>query len=149
MPKLPDGRSFEYTPEGMAKYRKAVAEMLPTEENRVSGRLAKAGAGAMKGAALGSKYGPVGTVMGAVGGGAAGLMGMDAAAMPKDLPFKARTNGQRKRKAAEDMPLMGRTNMQRKRKAAGLIDGESERELSDEELKELELKNMRLNDLSG
>ena len=128
MPKLPDGRSFEYTPEGMAKYRKAVAEMLPAEENRVGGRLAEAGSAALKGAKLGSKFGPVGTVMGAVGGGAAGLMGMDAAAMPKDLPFKGRTNGQRKRKAA------------------GLIDGESERDLGYEER---EIQNSRFSDLSG
>jgi len=125
MPSLPDGRKFAYTPEGMAKYKQEAAKLLPTEESTVASRMADTGAGALKGATIGSKFGPIGTGVGALVGGTAGLLGVDPEALPKNLP----TMGSKRNKAAK------------------LIDGE----VDPEELTEAErkLRDFKFSDMSG
>ena len=109
MPML-DGQEFTYNPEGMAKYRKAVAQkMAVSGESQIPDRLEGSAKGAMSGAAAGSKFGPWGSLIGGVVGGTAGLMGAD----PKTIQDVASmVPGSKKKKAAAELPESPEERMQ-------------------------------------
>ena len=106
MPSMPDGRTFEYTPEGMGKYRQAVAENMSLQESGTPGRLANTAQSAAAGAAAGAQAGgPWGALIGGTIGAGAGILGVD----PKTVQsFASLVPGKKKKKkeaAADELSV--------------------------------------------